>query len=318
MAASVETMFFVRFAPWHGLGVRVESALNSAEALQQSGLDWNVIQRPIMFALLENGANTYMPISGYKANIRDTDQKVLGVVTDRYKVVQNHEAFAFTDTLLGEGVTYETAGSLHDGKKIWLLAKLPERYTIMDEQIEPYLVFHNSHDGSGSIKVCMTPIRVVCQNTLNLALSQAKRIWTTIHVEDMADKMQEAHNTLALAGRYMDSLGDEFERLSRITLSDSRVMEYIEMLLPMNDEPTALHQRNVESIREDLKIRYFDAPDLRHHGRNAYRFICAVSDFATHAKPLRETKSYQENMFGKTIEGNPLIDRAFEMVRAAA
>jgi hypothetical protein len=94
-------------------------------------------------------------------------------------------------------------------------------------------------------------------------------------------------------------------------------MEYIEMLLPMNDEPTALHQRNVESIREDLRLRYFEAPDLLHHGRNAYRFVCAVSDFATHAKPLRETKGYQENMFSKTIEGNPLIDAAYAMIMAA-
>ena len=311
MAANVETMFFVRFAPWHGLGVRVESALNSAEALQQSGLDWNVIQRPIM-------TSSYTPIPGYKANIRQSDEKILGVVTDRYKVVQNHEAFAFTDALLGEGVTYETAGSLSDGKKIWLLAKLPEQYKIMDEKIEPYLVFHNSHDGSGSIKVCMTPIRVVCQNTLNLALTQAKRIWTTIHVGDMANKLDEAHNTLSLAGRYMENLGDEFERLSQIQLSDNKVMEYIEMLLPLNNEPTALHQKNVESIREDLKVRYFDAPDLSHHSKNAYRFICAVSDFATHAKPLRETANYRENMFGHTIEGNPLIDKAFDLIREAA
>ena len=215
-------------------------------------------------------------------------------------------------------MTYETAGSLHGGKKIWLLAKLPDRYTIMGEDIEPYLVFHNSHDGSGAIKVCMTPVRVVCQNTLNLALSDAKRIWTTIHVGDLAHKMDEAHNTLALAGRYMDNLGGEFERLSQIQLPNQRVMEFIEILLPMNAEPTAIHQRNVESIREDLKIRYFDAPDLQHVGHNAYRFICAVSDFATHSKPLRATANFQENLFGKTIEGHPIIDLAFAMVREAA
>ena len=312
MAHCIETMFYAgRVAPWHGLGTRVETAPNSEVALQHSGLDWMVTQRPIM-----TDDNTQIP--GYRANIRQTDNAILGVVTDRYKVVQNHEAFAFTDALLGEGVTYETAGSLHGGKKIWLLAKLPDHYTIMGEDVEPYLVFHNSHDGSGAIKVCMTPIRVVCQNTLNLALSQAKRIWTTIHVGDLAHKMDEAHNTLALSRRYMDSLGDEFERLSQITLSDRAVMEYIEMLLPMNETPSALHTRNVEQIREDLKIRYFDAPDLQHVGRNAYRFVCAVSDFATHAKPLRATANYRENMFLKTIEGNPLIDRAFEIVRAAA
>jgi phage/plasmid-like protein (TIGR03299 family) len=311
MAANVETMFYVRHTPWHGLGVCVENALNSADALEQSGLDWTVIQRPIM-------TSDYRQIPGYKANIRDTDSKVLGVVTDRYKVVQNREAFEFTDSLLGEGVSYETAGSLQEGKKIWLLAKLPDRYIIEGEQIEPYLVFSNSHDGSGAIKCAMTPVRVVCQNTLNIALSSAKRVWATVHVGNMASKMDEAHNTLLLAEKYMGELGAEFSRLSKIKLSDSKVQEYIELLLPMDDQPTDIHRKNISHIREDLKMRYFNAPDLRHIGKNAYRFINAVSDFATHAKPLRETANYRENAFAKTIDGNPLIDKAYEIVRTAA
>ena len=310
MAANVETMFYTRVAPWHGLGVRVESALSSQEALQASGLDWNVIQRPIM-------TDAYEPIPGYRANVRDKDNKVLGVVSDRYRVVQNAEAFAFTDALLGEGVKYETAGSLQGGRRIWLLAKLPDKYIIEGEQIEPYLVFSSSHDGSGAIKAAMTPVRVVCQNTLNMALSTAKRIWSTVHVGDLAAKMDEAHNTLLLAEKYMGKLGTEISALSKIRLSDSKVMEYIDMLLPMDDHPSDIHKKNISRIREDLKIRYFDAPDLKHVGKNGYRFICAVSDFATHAKPFRETANYRENMFAKTIEGNPLIDRAYEMVRAA-
>ena len=146
MPANVETMFYTRVAPWHGLGVCVENALNSAEALKASGLNWNVVQQPIM-------TEDSVPIPGYKANIRDTDNRVLGVVSDRYRVVQNSEAFAFTDALLGEGVKYETAGSMQDGKKIWLLAKLPDKYIIEGEQIEPYLVFSSSHDGSGGSKL---------------------------------------------------------------------------------------------------------------------------------------------------------------------
>ena len=306
MPANVETMFYTRVAPWHGLGTRVETALSSEEALIASGLDWQVVQKPIM-------TDDLTPISGYKANIRDSDNKVLGVVSDRYKVVQNAEAFAFTDALLGEGVKYETAGSLQEGKKIWLLAKLPEKYIIEGEQIEPYLVFSSSHDGSGAIKAAMTPIRVVCQNTLNLALSSAKRVWSTIHMGELAAKMEEAHNTLLLAEKYMRDLGGEFSRLSRIKMSDSKVLEYIEMLLPMDDNPTDIHRKNIERIREDLKTRYFKAPDLDHVGRNAYRFVCAVSDFATHAKPLRETASYREGVFAKTVDGNPLIDKAYEM-----
>lgn len=310
MPANVETMFYTRVAPWHGLGVHVENALNSKEALTASGLDWNVIQQPIM-------TEDSVPIPGYKANIRDTDNRVLGVVSDRYRVVQNSEAFAFTDALLGEGVKYETAGSLQDGKRIWLLARLPDKYIIEGEQIEPYLVFSSSHDGSGAIKVAMTPVRVVCQNTLNLALNSAKRIWSTVHVGELSAKMNEAHNTLLLAENYMRDLGGEFSRLTKIKLTDSKVMEYIEMLLPMDEQPTEIHRKNIKRIREDLKIRYFDAPDLRHVGRNAYRFICAVSDFATHAKPLRETANYREGVFAKTIEGNPLIDKAYEMALAA-
>ena len=306
MPANVETMFYTRVAPWHGLGTRVETALSSEEALIASGLDWQVIQKPIM-------TDDLTPISGYKANIRDSDNKVLGVVSDRYKVVQNAEAFAFTDALLDEGVKYETAGSLQEGKKIWLLAKLPEKYIIEGEQIEPYLVFSSSHDGSGAIKAAMTPIRVVCQNTLNLALSSAKRVWSTIHMGELAAKMDEAHNTLLLAEKYMRDLGGEFSRLSRIKMSDSKVLEYIEMLLPMDDDPTEIHRKNIAKIREDLKRRYFDAPDLHHVGKNAYRFVCAVSDFATHAKPLRETANYRENVFRNTIEGNQLIDKAYEM-----
>ena len=310
MPANVETMFYVREAPWHGLGTRVESALNSAQALEMSGLNWNVIQRPIM----TTSGNL---IPGYKANIRDIDNRVLGVVTDRYRVVQNSEAFAFTDALLGDGVKYETAGSLQDGKKIWILAKLPDKYIIEGEQIDPYLVFSSSHDGSGSIKVAMTPIRVVCQNTLNLALGTARRSWSTIHIGDLAAKMDEAHNTLLLAEKYMGRLGMEFSRLSKIKLSDQKVMEYIDLLLPMDEQPTDIHRKNITRIREDMKRRYFDAPDLRHVGKNAYRFINAVSDYATHAKPLRETANYQENMFAKTVEGNPLIDKAYELVLAA-
>lgn len=310
MPANVESMFYVRQAPWHGLGVRVEEAPSSQDALRLSGLDWQVVQQAIT-------TTEGVPIPGYKANLRDTDHQVLGVVTDRYRVVQNGEAFAFTDGLLGEGVKYETAGSLQNGRKIWLLAKLPDKYIIEGDQIDPYLVFSNSHDGSGSIKVAMTPIRVVCQNTLNLALSSAKRVWSTIHVGDLAGKMTEAHNTLLLAEKYMGQLGLEFSRLSKVKLSDQKVLQYIDQLLPLDDQPTQIHRKNVIRIREDMKQRYFDAPDLQHVGKNAYRFLNAVSDFATHAKPLRETASYRENLFAKTMEGNPLMDRAYQLVQAA-
>ena len=310
MAANVESMFYVRKAPWHGLGIRVMEAPDSKGALELAGLNWKVLQEPIYTTEGE-------PICGYKANVRDSDRKVLGVVSDRYKIVQNQEAFAFTDELLGEGVRYETAGSLQGGKRVWLLARLPHEYIISGERITPYLVFFNSHDGSGAIKAALTPIRVVCQNTLNLALSTARRSWSMIHTGDIQGKMQEARDTLFMAEKYMDSLGREFETLRKKKLAEKQVREYIEILLPIEDGSTPQQAKNTKRLREDLEARYFDAPDLKGVGNNGYRFINAVSDFATHSNPLRRTVNYQENLFARTVEGNPLIDKAYQMVAAA-
>ena len=310
MAANVETMFSVREKPWHGLGKIVMEAPTSAEALHLAGLDWNVVQEPIYTELNE-------PVEGYKANVRDSDRKVLGVVSDRYKVVQNVDAFSFTDELIGKGVRYETAGSLQEGKKVWLLARLPREYIIAGERISPYLVFSNTHDGSGSVKVAVTPVRVVCNNTLNLALDKASRSFSMIHTGNIQDKIQEARDTLFMAEEYMDCLGAEFEQLRRQKMTDAQVKEYINLLLPMEKESTQLQSKNIIRLREDMMKRYYDAPDLQTVGNNAYRFINAVSDFATHANPLRRTVNYNENLFARTIDGNPLIDRAYQLIKAA-
>ena len=310
MAANVETMFSVREKPWHGLGKVVMEAPTSAEALHLAGLDWNVVQEPIYTEFNE-------PVEGYKANVRDSDRKVLGVVSDRYKVVQNVDAFSFTDELIGKGVRYETAGSLQEGKKVWLLARLPREYIIAGERISPYLVFSNTHDGSGSVKVAVTPVRVVCNNTLNLALDKASRSFSMIHTGNIQDKIQEARDTLFMAEEYMDCLGAEFEQLRRQKMTDVQVKEYINLLLPMEKEATRLQSKNIIRLREDMMKRYYDAPDLQTVGNNAYRFINAVSDFATHANPLRRTVNYNENLFARTIDGNPLIDKAYQLIKAA-
>lgn len=310
MSAEVETMFYTRVAPWHGLGTCVENAPGSQEALKVAGLDWKVVQKPIF---TEEG----QLVGGFKANIRDRDNQILGVVTDRYKVVQNEEALAFTDQLLGEGVTYETAGSLQGGRRTWILAKLPQRYIISGDEITPYLVFMNSHDGTGAIKAAMTPIRVVCQNTLNLALSNAKRSWSANHVGNINGKLDDARYTLLYADKYMAELGRSIDRLNQIRLSDQKVYEYINALFPLADNATEQQKKNLLRMKEDVKARYFEAPDLKHIGKNGYRFVNAVSDFATHSKPLRERSTYRENLFSRTIEGNPMIDRAYSLLQTA-
>ena len=311
MSAEVETMFYVREKPWHGLGTEVKEAPTSIDALIFAGLDWKVEQRDVY---TEDG--TLIP--GYKVNTRDTDNTALGIVSDRYKVVQNEEAFQFTDALLGEGVTYETAGALQGGRKVWILARMPHRYIIAGDEITLYMVAMNSHDGSSGVKVAMTPIRVVCQNTLNLALNSAKRIWAAKHTENVMNRVQEARATLLMAEAYMGELGREIDELSQIKLSDRKVMEFMNEFFPVTEDMRDTQKKNNLRLLEDLKRRYWEAPDLLGMGRNGYRFVNAVSDFATHADPIRKTKSYNENLFLRTVEGNPLIDRAYKMALAAA
>ena len=293
MSANVETMFYTgRTAPWHGLGTSVEVAPTSKDALHLAGLDWRVGQENLYTNLGEL-------VPGYKVNVREDNKAILGVVTDKYKVVQNEEAFAFTDMLLDHGVQYETAGSLNGGRRIWLLAKLPDKYKLVDEEVDPYIVFSNCHDGTGAIKVACTPVRVVCQNTLNLALDNAKRIWTVNHVGNMESKLEEVRSTLFLTGKYMGMLSKEAEELSRIKLTDKKVYKLIDDLIKIPDNVTETQQNNILKIKGGIFERYFDAPDLTILPKNAWRFINAVSDFATHAEPLRRTSNYRENLFAK-------------------
>jgi phage/plasmid-like protein (TIGR03299 family) len=311
MSANVETMFYVREKPWHGLGVEVKEALTSADALVYAGLDWEVMQENVY---TEGG----ILVPGYRVNLRSIDNAALGIVSDHYKVVQNEDAFQFTDDLLGAGVTYETAGALQSGRKVWMLARMPHRYIIAGDEIAPYLVVMNSHDGSSGIKVAMTPIRVVCQNTLNLALNSAKRIWTTKHTENVMSRVHEARETLLLAEAYMGELGRGIDALSQIKLTDKKVMEFMQEFFPVTTDMPDVQRKNNLRLLNNMKARYWDAPDLANVGKNGYRFVNAVSDFATHADPIRKTKNYNENLFLRTVEGNAMIDKAYKMALAAA
>lgn len=114
----------------------------------------------------------------------------------------------------------------------------------------------------------------------------------------------------------MQELGKAIDKLNRQKLSDRKVYEYIDALFPLVDNASEQQKKNLQRMKEEVKVRYFEAPDLAHVGKNAYRFVNAVSDFATHAKPLRERANYRENLFAKTVDGNAMIDKAFDLVKA--
>lgn len=299
MSINVETMMYTRETPWHFLGVRVEEAPNSREALHLAGLDWTVDSRPVYDELIRE-------IPGYKANVRSSDNKTLGIVTNRYKIVQNTEAFEFTDNLIGGDVHYETAGSLQGGKRIWLLAKLPTRI-ILDDDVDPYLCFTNSHDGTGSIRACMTPIRVVCNNTLNLAFRTTKRQWSTKHVGDIEAKMAEARSVLQFADEYMEAMGFHAEKLAKTKVSTADLNAVLDEMFPVKEDDSDCKKKNAAKAKEEIMVCYY-APDLANFLGTAWGAVNAISDFATHNQPRRNTENYRENNWGRVIDGHPVID----------
>ena len=305
MAANVETMMYVREKPWHGLGTEVSEAPTSADALRLAGLDWEVLQKNIQVC---GGSK----IDNYKANIRSTDGAVLGVVSDSYKIVQNADAFSFTDELIGGDVRYETAGSLRGGKKIWLLAKMPER-KIAGDAVEPYLCFSNTHDGTGAIRVCMTPIRVVCNNTLNLALNTAKRQWSARHTGNIEQKMQEARMCLQLADAYMDGLGDYADKLANKTINDEELDKILNEMFPVEENDSERKKTMAKKAKDEFMVCYW-RPDIAQFLNTAWGVVNAMSDMVSHSEPLRNTANYRENNWGRIMDGHKMLDKLSALV----
>lgn len=317
MAANVESMFYTnyndqtgRFVPWHGLGTPVENSPTSKDAIVCAGLDWEVERRPMLDSV------TGAVIPNWYANVRSTDNSVLGVVGERYQIVQNQEAFDFTDNLIGNGVTYETAGSLNGGKTIWLLAKM-DSTKINGDEIVPYICFTNTHDGSGSIKVCMTPTRVVCNNTLNLALSTASRMWSTRHLGNLSAKMIEAAHTLELANTYMSELAKEADMLANIKITESDFDNIITTVFPLSDDATKRQADNIIKIRSRI-ISAYGEKDIARFKDTGWGVVNAMADFVSHHSIIRNTENAKERRWGDIMTGSKILDQTKELVLKAA
>ena len=307
MPAEVESLMYVnangdeRNVPWHGLGTSIDHAASAQEALELGGLNWKVTAEPIFV----NGHE----VPGYQANVRETDKKVLGIVTNRYEIVQNKQAFDFIDGLLGEGVTFETAGSLEGGKRVFMCAHLPKE-KILGDDIVPYLVFTNGFNGKYTVRACCTPVRVVCRNTLNYALNTANRYWSTRHTGRIEDKLEEARNTLNLAKHYMKELDVTADILANTKVTDDEVMTMLNNMYPVKDDDSDRKKNNVADIKNGFMMCML-SPDILKFKNTAWGVVNAASDFYTHTPPKRITNSWNEKNFGKVLDGNVMIDTVF-------
>lgn len=233
MVANVETMFSAKETPWHKLGIVTDGVLTSADAIVKAGLDWTVQLRELFYTT--DSLPTYVQAPTHYATVRDSDNSCLGVVGNRYTPIQNSEAFDFMDALVDSGeAKYETAGSLANGKIVWILMRLDElqENSFQADSIIPYVLLSNSHDGSSALKVTMTPVRVVCQNTLRMALNKASQQFSMRHTSGITGKVQQARDTLGFVAKYYDEFQREVEQLINQEVTSSQFNDIVEKLFP--------------------------------------------------------------------------------------
>lgn len=249
MAHEVETMAYnaERGMPWHGLGVANAGLTTSAEMIVAAGLDWQVKQQPI-FTTLDG---KQIAIDGKRANVRSTDGAVLGVVGDRYTPIQNDEMLSFADALLDEGARYETAGSLKSGQVIFAALEIPEKIEIKGDNggTTTYLVIANGHNGLFPLKAMITPVRVVCMNTLNAALGSAKMSFTLRHTAKIEEKVAEAKRALGLASAAVDEFSRIGSKMVAEKMDRDEAFRVITRIFPLSES----EKREKEVMSERAK-----------------------------------------------------------------
>jgi phage/plasmid-like protein (TIGR03299 family) len=345
MSHEIETAAYNRLPAWHGLGTVVPNAMTANEALKLAGIDWLVEGRSVFQEIDESISNhitmsfekkvRYETVPNCKINVRTSDNKVLGVVTDRYKICQNQAAFSFIDHVIGKegNAHYESAGALFGGRQVWLLAKM-DGVQILGDQVDPYIVFQNSHDGSSGITVALTPVRVVCNNTLTMALHDAKRVWSTTHTGDLDAKMEEARETLRHVKEYMAEMPKVATQMYETNLYKDEVPNILKELFPDplpakgEDKPGKIAMAHVIKARQDVFNIYNTVEDIAKFNGTCWGLYQAITDYAQHVKPvgdLENLKDFEkksintrENLFTRVVGGDPMVMQAQKILMKLA
>jgi phage/plasmid-like protein (TIGR03299 family) len=268
--------FFAGQAAWHRLGTVVTDCQTSAAAIHLAGLNWSVEKWPM--TATNNSITTNVPNAF--AVVRTDTTAVLGTVGNWYRPFQNAEAFDFMDTIVGERLAmFETAGSLKGGRKVWMLARVPGELRIAgDDIVHPYVLLTNSHDGTSGLRILPTTVRVVCNNTLTLALRQGVSEGLTItHTESLERRISEARAKLGIITRRMDRFHQEAQALSKRSLSSNELREYFTGLVEARAEKQ--QKKLLESMFENLHNPRNSMPGITGTAWAAYN---AVSEFADH------------------------------------
>lgn len=309
----IDTMMYVGEMPWHKQGIEVKKAPSIKDAVEHAGLNWKVVKRPTFFLNVLTGLTGYQEKrndfveSGHWVTVREDTGVPLGNVSKRYEILQNKDAFEPFEPMLDMGFTLETAGAVQGGKKIWVLAKAPNEYTVGDDRINRYVFMFTSHDGSTGNCFRDTMIRIVCYNTLDYALSKKGTFGYQLkHTESIKQKISDLKKNIAESEGNFRKAIDGMNRFQDMKMNEFLVNEYFETVIPF------LKNRDKESIPElgifvknKAKPVYDRLMELYQNGRgnkgetlwDAYN---AVTEYYTHDKQYKDW--VQATQFGKPYD----------------
>ena len=276
MTTIQQPTFENRTTPWHGIGTVVLDTQSAQEAIERAGLDWEVEKREVCV----DGE----PLKHKVALCRSTDNEFYEIVSPSYNVLQNKTAFKIADEIIriaDEEVHYETAGSLFNGKKVFLTCEFGNEMKVVGDPFKTYLLLSNTHNGRSAVHMAITPVRVACWNTIQVALSRAQAHYAVPHYSTMEERVAYATAALRKTHEYMALFGEFGARAAEKHVSPAEVEALVEKLFPERPECGERHIKYRQS-RIDIFERCLKAPDLTQFKGTAWGIINAISDYETH------------------------------------
>ncbi len=284
MSHEVETMAYAGETPWHKLGTKVDNLMTSAEAIRAASLDWLVEQRPLAF---QDAYGQWVEVDNGYANVRTKDDTFLGYSTERYEPFQIHEMFRFTDSLLQDGVMrYETAGSLFNGKRVWILCRMNNDYRIADDEYYKFILMANGNDGKFGLHMNPTETRVVCNNTLTWSIGADGKLarWSFKHTRNLRAELENARKLMEVSTETSRAFQKWAERACVEAVRASDVVRVAEALI---GEPTAelankqprAHTRLINKHNRFINIW---EQEKERTGFTAYTLVNTITGFADH------------------------------------
>lgn len=283
-------MFYAGNVPWHGLGTQVEKELTAEQAIAAAGLDWEVSTQAVYI----NQGNSKVRIPNKAAVVRQDTGDVFNVLGDGWTPVQNRDAFQFFDGVVGSGeAIYHTAGSLRGGRVVWILAKLPDDLKITDADLyQKYILLCNGHDGSRAFQMRVTPVRVVCNNTLTFALERSSdRFWAS-HTQGVMNRITTARDTLGLADAQFQLMMRGLERMADHQLAEAELQQKLRYILEL---PELRPGKEADPLKGSPKYAMDTLLTLYHHDPRcnmpgtegtSYSLLQATTAYVDHIRPV--------------------------------